>query len=59
MVLHLCDPRFWINQAYERGKTHLPWNPADVPPPTYVKQFDVSRKSREMDPVLMRHRCES
>ncbi|CAN0486543.1 unnamed protein product, partial [Ectocarpus sp. 12 AP-2014] len=40
----------------ERGKTHLPWNPADVPPPTYVKQFDVSRKSREMDPVLMRHR---
>ncbi|CBN75137.1 conserved unknown protein [Ectocarpus siliculosus] len=42
--------------AYERGKTHLPWNPADVPPPTYVKQFDVSRKSREMDPVLMRHR---
>ncbi|CAB1119297.1 unnamed protein product [Ectocarpus sp. CCAP 1310/34] len=51
------EPQTWAEsiQAYERGKTHLPWNPADVPPPTYVKQFDVSRKSREMDPVLMRY----
>ncbi len=44
------------NQAYQRGKKKLPWNPADVAPPNYVKQFDVSRRSREMDPVLMRHR---
>ncbi|CAM9251703.1 unnamed protein product [Ectocarpus fasciculatus] len=52
------EPQTWAEsiQAYERGKTYLPWNPADVPPPTYVKQFDVSRKDREMDPVLMRHR---
>ncbi|CAM9647124.1 unnamed protein product, partial [Hapterophycus canaliculatus] len=52
------EPRTWAQsiQAYQRGKKELPWNPADVSPPKYVKQFDVSRRSREMDPVLMRHR---
>ena len=49
-------PADWNDQAYQRGKKMLPWNPADVPPPTYVKQFEVSRRSREMDPILMRHR---
>lgn len=44
------------NQAYHHGKTHLAWDSSEVAPPTFSKHYDVTRKDRDMDPILMRHR---
>ncbi|KAG5189774.1 hypothetical protein JKP88DRAFT_275472 [Tribonema minus] len=43
-------------QLYAAAKSQLPWNPESVPPVTYVNTYDVSRKARELDPVLGKYR---